>query len=236
MIVNNADVFLTNYVELKKDFKVRKSNNYVEIVTSSGQRIFYNKTEKFKGGLYLFGMVKRDVLKYIAENGEVEPYDELPVNHSNQDYDYENETIGIDINNAYWSVAYLKGYISKSTYKKGIAKDNLKTIRLSSLSSLGKKRIYNVYKEGIHMHDEEHKGDMTLQKVYLDIRYSTYGVMLEIAKELGEDFCCWRTDCIFFHDTEQNQQLVRDIIEGYGLECKIELKSLNKLKPKANEV
>ena len=233
MIISNADSFLKNFQILKKSFKVRKSSNYIELVTSSGQRLFHNKSDKFKGGLYLFQMVKRDIEKYLAKNGEVEPYDELPVNCWNEHYDYDKKTIGIDINNAYWSVAHLKGYITKKTYEKGIERDGLKTIRLSTLSSLGKKRIYQCYTDGFYTHDEEVNGDIVLEKVYLDIRYSTYGVMYEIAQELGDDFCCWKTDCIFFNDTEKNKNFVRDAIESYGLKCKLEIKSIDALKIKS---
>ena len=108
-------------------------------------------------------------------------------------------------------------------------KEGLKAIRLASLSSLGKSRIYNVYENGEHKVDEKIKTNDSLQNVYLDIRYSTYGVMREVARELGDDFCSWKTDCVFFHDTKENRAKVREIIESYGLECKIEYK--NKLKP-----
>jgi hypothetical protein len=53
--------------------------------------------------------------------------------------------------------------------------------------------------------------------------------MLEVADALGKDFCSWKTDCVFFHDTQENRKKVQDIIESYGLECKIELNK--KLKP-----
>lgn len=229
MTFDNVDSLVNNYKTLKKSFKMRKSANYVELITSTGQRLFHNKSDRFKGGLYLFQMVKKDVDKYLENHGEVEPYDELPVNHANKDYDYSHPTIGMDINNAYWSVAHLKGYISKKTFQKGIEKEGLKTIRLSSLSSLGKKRVYECYTNGIYTHDEEVRGDEALQNVYLDIRYSTYGVMLEIADALGDDFCCWKTDCIFFKDTDENRAIVKGIVESYGLECKVETKSLSKL-------
>ena len=232
MTKNNVDSLVENYQILKKSFKLRKSANYVEIITSSGQKLFHNRTDKFRGGLYLFQMVKKDIEKYVEKYGAVEPYTELPVNHSNIDFDYSKETIGLDINNAYWSVAYLKGYISKKTYLKGIEKDNLKSIRLSCLSSLGKKRIYQCYENGEYVYDEEMKGDEVLENIYKDIRYSTYGVMFEIAKELGDDFCCWKTDCIFFYDTEDNRIMVKSIIESYGLECKVEVKKLKQLKDK----
>ena len=229
MIVNNIDQLIDNYKQLKKSFKVRESANYIELITSTGQKIYQNKSKRFTGGLYLFGMVKKDIKNYLEEHGEVEPFEELPVNYINTKYDYEKDVIGMDINNAYWHVALLKGYITQTTYEKGLEKEGLKSIRLASLSSLGKSRVYNVYENGEHKNDEKVKTDDSLQNVYLDIRYSTYGVMREIARELGDDFCSWKTDCVFFHDTFQNREKVREIIESYGLECKIEYK--NKLKP-----
>ena len=89
-----------------------------------------------------------------------------------------------------------------------------------------------MFTNGVYSHDEALNGDSRLQNVYLDIRYSTYGIMLEIARELKDDFCCWKTDCIFFTDTEDNRTIATEIIESYGLEWKVENKNISKLKPK----
>ena len=227
MIVNNIDKLLESYKSLGKSFKMRKSANYIELVTSAGDRIYHNKTEKFKGGLFLFGMVKRDIKAYLEKNGnEIDMYEELPVNFKNESFDNSQEVIGIDINNAYWSVARLKRYISLKTYRKGLEKKEYKTIRLSALSSLGKQRVYNVYENGEHTSDEVVNGDERLRNIYNDIRYSTFGVMREVAEELGDDFESWKTDCVFFKDTKQNREIATTIIESYGLECKIEDKKI----------
>ena len=211
MIVNNIDKLFKNYISLGKSFKIRKSANYTELVTSAGDKIYQNKNDKFKGGLFLFGMVKRDIKDYLYKNGkDIDVYEELPVNYQNENFDKTKKIIGIDIDNAYWSVAKLKKYITLKTYRKGLEKKEYKTIRLSSLSSLGKER------------DESINGDKTLRKIYNDIRYSTYGVMKEVAEELGNDFESWKTDCVFFNDTKENRVIVTEIIEGYGLSCKIE--------------
>jgi hypothetical protein len=226
MRVKNSDAFIDNFISLRKTFKVRKSPNIIEIITSTGQKIYQNRNERFKEGLYLFNMVRRDVDSYINANGEITPYEELPVNYANTKFDYSKKIVGVDINNAYWTVAYLKGYITKKTYEKGLEqKDGMKSIRLSCLSTLGKSKLYSVYQEGEYIGEEQVKTDQNLQDIYKDIRYSTYGVMYEISEVLGKDFCCWRTDCIFFYDTPQNKKLVIDMIEDYGLTCKIDDKT-----------
>ena len=225
MIVKNIDEYIQNYTLLKRDFKLRQSPNFAEFVTSSGRKLFYNKSDKFSKGLFLFRMVNRDVAKYIEEYGDVEPYQIMPTNHFNNEYNKDNTTIGIDINNAYWSVAYLKGYISENTYNKGLAKDGIKAVRLSALSSLGKEKVYKVFEKGVYKHDEVHNFDFSLQELYRDIRYSTYAIMYECAELLQNDFHSWNTDCINFKDTQENRKLVTDLIEGYGLSCKIEIKN-----------
>lgn len=222
MIIYNIDEYISTHVKLKRDFKIRKSANYVEFVTADGQKLYYNKSNKFTKGLYLFRMVKLDIQNYLEEFGSVEVYDELPVNYSNEDYNKKHPTIGMDINNAYWSIAYLKGYISENTYLKGISDKTFKPIRLSALSSLGKERCYKVYKSGEYVGDEIAKYDKDLQDIYNDIRFTTYAVMRECADALKKDFCCWKTDCIMFKDTDENKTIVADIIEGYGLEWKLE--------------
>jgi len=221
MIITNYTAFLETYTKLKKSFKIRESSNYVEIVHQSGKKLYHNKNNKFAKGLYLFRMVKKDIQNYISEN-EVNVYQQLPTNFYNSDYNRENETIGIDINNAYWSVALLKGYITEKTYLKGLEKEDLKSIRLSTLSTLGKKRIYKVYVNGEYSHNEEKNESLILQNVYNDIRYSTYGVMYELSEILQNDFYCWKTDCVFFKNTKKNIKIVKEHIISYGLDCKIE--------------
>ena len=228
-IKENHKEYLKFLIELKKDFKIRESVNYAEIFRNDGKKVISTKNNEFVKGLYIFAMVKKDIQRYIDTNGYIEPYDELPVNCTNDNFDIDknrNNIIGIDIDNAYWSVAHLKGYISENTYKKGLEKKEFKPIRLSALSTLGKGKTYKVYKAGKYTHDELHKANKELENFYLDIRYTTYGMLYEIANELGDDFYAWKTDCIFFLESTKNKELVRKRLHDYGLDSKIELLKL----------
>jgi len=224
MIVFNIETTISNYKKLKRDFKIRKSANYTEFVYPSGKRVFQNESDKFRKGLFLFRMVKSDIKKYLLKYGEVEPYENLPVNYRNEQYnDKDGNVIGIDIDNAYWRIAYLKDYISENTYLKGIEKKKeLKPVRLSALSSLGRARTYEVYQKGVYVFDEIHSEQKNLQNIYNDIRFSTYGVMYECSQMLGNDFHSWRTDCINFKDTPENRKKVIDTLEMYNLDWKVE--------------
>lgn len=223
-VKENHKDYLNHLIRLKKDFKIRESVNYAEIVGSDGEKVISTKNNQFLKGLYLFAMVKRDIQRYIDENGYITPYDELPVNYTSDIFDLDNKkVVGMDMDNAYWTIAYLKGYISENTYNKGLEKKEFKPIRLSALSTLGKGKTYKVYKSGEYKFDEIAKANKELENFYLDIRYSTYGVLLEIANELGDDFHSWKTDCIFFNDTKDNISLVRKRLDEFGINSKIEL-------------
>jgi hypothetical protein len=222
IIVKDIDEKVEQYCKLKRSFKLRESVNYAELTTSHNQKIVSNKNDRFGDGLFLFAMVLRDVNNYLEENGAIEPMNELPVNFTNREYQ-EDKAIGIDVDNAYWSIACLRGYISHKTYLKGLEKrKDYKSTRLSALSSLGKDKFYKVYEDGIYKYDEIVEGDKRMRDIYYDIRFTTYNIMKEIADVLGNDFYAWKTDCIFFKDTNKNKRLVKTALTDYGLSCKEE--------------
>ena len=49
-----------------------------------------------------------------------------------------------------------------------------------------------------------------MNRVYHDIRYSCYYMMYELSLLLGDDFDCWKTDCIFYRDTKENRKIIHD--------------------------
>jgi hypothetical protein len=222
IIVKDIKQKVEQYCNLKRTFKVRESVNYAEITTEHNQKIVSNKNGKFGEGLFLFAMVLRDVKNYLEENGAIEPMNALPVNFTNSNYE-EDKAVGIDVDNAYWSVACLRGYITHNTYTKGLEKrKDYKSTRLSALSSLGKDKFYKVFEKGEHKHNEIVEGDKRMQDIYYDIRFTTYNIMQEVADALGNDFYSWKTDCIFFKDTKENRDLVKTMLTEYGLSCKVE--------------
>ena len=38
-------------------------------------------------------------------------------------------------------------------------------------------------------------------------------MMWEISELLGEDFFCWKTDCIYYRDTPENRNIVHKYLE-----------------------
>ena len=218
---NDFEGKLKLFKKLNKNFKTRYSLNYKEIIFEDSKLIFTDKKTQFQG-LFLFRLVKNDIQNYLLEN-EVIALDKLPTNFTNINFDSNKKIIGVDINNAYWSIAYRKGYISEKTYLKGIEKKEYKVARLSALSTLGKERSYRIYESGKWKSVEIKKQDNDLIEIYNDIRYTTFALMYEISLILKNEFHSWKTDCIFCTDNELIINKVTQIIESYGLTCKVEM-------------
>lgn len=224
-IRKNIDKHLELITKFKKDFKLRKSPNYSEItMLHSEQKLVFNENIEFRKGLFLFGAVRKDVANFLKESEKEIELSSLPVNQTNHNYNLKNETIGIDLNHAYWRIAFLKGYIRKETYAKGLKEEMPKCIKLATLSTLGRPKVYDIYTKGVYTHTETTKADNNLMNVYNDIRQSTYRIMKEISESLKDDFFCWRTDCIYFNNTDENCKKVIQIIESHNIGWKYEIK------------
>ena len=216
---------LNLFTKFKKDFKVRTSPNYTEIqMTNVEQTLIFNDNEDFRKGLFLFSMVRKDIASWLEENNNEISLTTHPVNKTNTNYNKENSTIGIDLNHAYWRIAFLKGYIQEETYQKGLDDEMPKSVKLATLSTLGRPKSYDVYVRGEFSHVEKTEADNVLMDIYHDIRQSTYSIMQEIADELGNDFFCWRTDCVYFKNTVDNCNKVISIVEQHNIGWKYELK------------
>ena len=220
----DVDKHLSLITKFRKDFKLRRSPNFTEIeMTHSKQKLIFNDNQDFRKGLYLFSQVRKDVNDWLKENSNNIQLTSLPVNLTNSEYDKNNSTIAIDLNHAYWRIAFLKGYIKEKTYDKGLQEKMPKSVKLATLSTLGRPKTYDIYKLGKYSHSEKTESNNTLMDIYNDIRQSTYRVMEEISTKLNNDFFCWRTDCIYFKNTEENCKKVIDIIESNNIGWKYEI-------------
>ena len=114
----------------------------------------------------------------------------------------------------------MEGVITQRTYLRGLEiKD--KSLRLAALANLASSKEYQVIRGG-EITDETVvlKYDPVLQRIYNNIRYACYGHMAEMAKLLGDDFICYKTDCIYYRDTPENREKVHTYLDSVGLDWK----------------
>lgn len=209
---------------------IRFGNFSHEIIDGRMQYVFPpDKSQKdikqIKKGLYLFNMVRKNAKDWLKKNPNFKVPVKNPVNQYNKDYDgIEDKIGGTDLNNAYWTIAFNLGIISKHTYTKGLEDEKgFKQLRLASLSTLGAGKNYMILRDGELTNEVVRIGhDENLANVYRLIRYTCYNYMNQLKRKLGKDFVAYRTDCIYYRNTPENRAMVKD----YLTKKKIQFKQL----------
>jgi hypothetical protein len=210
-----VDRFYNRLVKGKGNFLIRFGSECNELIFDNAHNVFSTANKNFDNKLLcLFNMVQSDVKNFL----KICPYIDIPpkVNTTEYNYKYDDEVgklTATDLDHAFWRIAYVKGYITKKTYEKGLPTSG-KAIRLASLSVLGRGKKFDKYVDGKFVQNIVVKEpDTTLKKVYVDIRYSCYYMMYELSQLLKNDFESWKTDCIYYRDTPENRKIVHTYFE-----------------------
>jgi len=188
-----------------------------EIIWQDRKFLFPAKSKKVAKGMWVFRSVMNDVRVYI-ENRRIRAKDRLPVNKWNPALEkFRGKITATDVDHAYWRIAFLEGVITKKTYEKGLLLKD-KSLRLAALANLASSKEYRIIENGVITNKTAIlKYDPILQKVYNNIRYTCYEHMMVMANLLGEDFICYKTDCIYYKDSEKNRTLVQAYLDGADL-------------------
>ena len=207
----------------KKNFLVREGTDCCEVIIDKVCYVYSTSSRFPINKLFLFKMVKRDALQFLEAHEGVFAPDEYPTAHYNEDFEDDKGTIvGFDINHAYWRIAYNLGIISEKTYRRGLGSD-CKAVRLAALSTLGRKKAFKKYEKGEALKEFviTQEQQENLQLLYTIIRFSCFEMMFEASKILGNDFDAWKTDCIYFRDTEKNRKAMDEFFTMKGCTYKI---------------
>jgi hypothetical protein len=201
----------------------RKGNFSTELVWDKKSYMFPsdNDVKSYTRGMFLFGMVRKDAKAFIKSGKTIKVPNKYPTNEYNDNFDkFGFKMGGTDLNHAYWRIAFNLGIISKTTYQKGLI-DDFKVVRLSALSTMGKGKDYFVIKEGKVTNEVAKIGyDEDMDNLYKAIRYTCFKYMQILKKMLGDDFICYRTDCIYYVDIPENRKMVRDYLKEQDMSMK----------------
>lgn len=212
----SENILLNRMIKEKGNGYIKKGTFTTEIIWGSHSYIVPNmnkaKQKSFKKGMFLFGMVRKDVKTFIKKNPEIK----LPRSYSQIEYSKTlderlfGKITATDLNHAYWRIALNLGIISPMTYFKGLP-DEFKAVRLAALSTMGMEKKYQKIKDGKLTNDFHiTKGDEGMKKVYRLIRLTCYKYMYQVKKILGKDFLCYKTDAIYYIDTKENRKVVNE--------------------------
>lgn len=202
----------------------RKGNFSTELVWDKKSYVFPsqdNQYKSYRNGMFLFGMVRKDAKAFIKSGKKIRVPKTRPANEYNDNFDkFGFKMTGTDLNHAYWRIAFNLGIISKLTYEKGLH-DDLKVVRLSALSTLGKGKDYYVIRDGVITNEVVKIGyDENMDELYKAIRLTCFKYMQKVKKMLGDDFICYRTDCVYYVDTIENRKKVRDYFKQEQMSMK----------------
>lgn len=208
--------FLDKLIRGKGSFVLRKGTEVNELIFDNKLTIFSCGRKNFPPDMiYMFKVVRDDVKRYLKQNPIVSLPPIVEVSKYNYNYDHDKGKVtGTDLNHAFWRIAFIKGYISEKTYERGLV-DKAKALRLATLSTLGTERVYDIYKDGVLVEQKIKRAkDEVLLNVYKDIRFSCYYMMHELSVMLGNDFDCYKTDCIYYRDTPENRAKVHKYFDS----------------------
>lgn len=219
---NGQKHIMARIKQSKKNAYFRKGSYSTEIIW--GDRRFFFPAKKQNGSAYsdmwIFRSVMQDAKRYIGDK-QISPIERHPVNFWSKTVVKNKAKItATDVNHAYWRIAYMNGYISGRTYEKGLLIQE-KTIRLAALANLASAKQYFIIENGeVTKKSVTLRFDATLQCLYNNIRYECYGHMMNIAKLLGNQFICYKTDCIYYLDNKKNRELVQSYMDSVGFDWK----------------
>jgi len=215
----SMDSMYSTLVEGKGDFLIRRGTECNELIFDVNHNVYTTQNKNFPSKkIFLFNLVQKNVKKFLKTN----PFIEIPPKKDVSFYNYKyqhgkGEITGTDLDHAYWRIALVKGYIKEETYTRGL-NPKAKALRLATLSTLGKGKVFDKYVNGKFSEKIVRKEpNQNLKNAYLDIRYSCYYMMYELSKILKDDFDCWKTDCIYYRDTPENRRIVHTYFEERGL-------------------
>lgn len=218
VLKNVQKQIILNKLKGKKGIAYYREGSFSdEIIWQDRKFLFPAKKKSVAQGMWVFRSVLTDVKNY-TENRRIKAKDRLPVNRWNNNVkNYRGKITATDIDHAYWRIAYQFGVISKKTYEKGLLLKD-KALRLAALANLASAKEYFIIKDGeLTKSTVILKFDPILQKVYNNIRYTCYEHMTVLADLLGDDFICYKTDCIYYKDKENNRKLVQSYMDAADL-------------------
>lgn len=219
-----ADVILDHMKRIGGNGYYRENIFGKEVIFGKKRFVFTNsKGRNNSKFMYIFAMVKKDAVEYNQnlkkkirlKNWNPSVYwNESPTND-------ERPIIGTDIDNAYWKIAFDLGIISEKTFFAGVSIPD-KALLLASLSTLGSNKSYAVLKDGKPTGEYALiLGSDELKLLYKLIRHTCFSMMKSLSKLLGNDFICYKTDCIYYKSSKQNKKIVKQFFDDRKINYKM---------------
>lgn len=203
----------------KANFKIILSGATRKIIHN--EAVYTNMFNKFSFKELLFiKKVRTNIISnceaYEAKNGSIPKYECSYVDWSNNIPINCENICEIDLNAAYWEIAFQSGYISPEIYNEGF--NFRKKIRLVSLGSIAKNEKIIEYKDGEYFGITENRHKYA--KIFFNISRYVYDIMNICKDFLGKDYLFFWVDAIFFKNSDSNRAMIHEILNDAEMKFK----------------
>lgn len=194
----------------------------IELQNGSNQVFIINDSEIPINDLSLINEVKRNAEKLDIENTKTTSRDISFFQWGKVRVGKYKGFVEVDVNKAYWEIAFQKGYINKKTYLRGMnkipgKKPIRKQTRLMALGSMA--TVKNKYEWNGKDYDHiEKKVNETTRSYFFDVAKTLDGYMKEAFGEFGRSVLFYWVDAIYI-DFRQVEKMKTFFLER-GLEVK----------------
>lgn len=218
-LIKNPYNFIARLVQQKKNFIIKAGNYSLTVEVFEGETKIRNQFRQntlSDAALFLAGSIKARLNKY----DKYKMVDKKDIKYFHfylkKPGVYKN-IVEIDVNGAYWSLAYQMGFLTLAQYEKGLILD--KKERLIVLGSIATTKKMIVFKNG------EKVGERLLfsragKAIFYNISDALGNIMHSIVTEIGEEyFYLFWVDAFFCSAVVKERVLEK--LEAYGLGGKV---------------
>lgn len=232
--------YLSDFINYKESFKMINNGSSIVIECRGITWRFIDYGGVTGRGYHLSKFVHDDAKTFLennptiskvkSENGDILTDNvDLEVQKANRNgiKKYLGEQIYcVDVNNCYWDTAYKMGFITQTTYLRGLKKKEWKIGRNASIGSLSKVVVETNFINGIRDESTIIKPEVDLSIIRDKIVSEVHFSFLEILKKLENDWIMYFTDCIYIPLSRVEE--VRAYFKDIGYETKVETYQLDK--------
>ena len=226
--------YLADFINYREDFKMINDGSSIIIKCRDITWRFIDYGGVSGRGYHLSKFVYDDAKKYLEDNPTLSKIkaNSEEILTDNVDLEVQKANINgikkylgeqiycVDVNNCYWDTAHKMGFISQTTYLRGLKKKEWKIGRNASIGSLSKVIVETSFVNGVKIESTIIKPKVDLSIIRDKIVSEVHESFLKILKRLNEDWIMYFTDCIYIPLSKVEE--VREYFKGIGYDTKVE--------------
>lgn len=241
LAIKNYKRYLNDFIRYTDKFRVLHDGSTILIEYQDKSWRFIDYGGVSGRGFHLSKFVRQDVKDFVKKNPnskylkKINDNIDLEIQKANKVAlkKYLGKQIYcVDVNDCYWETAHILGFISKSTYQRGLKDKKWKTGRNASLGSLSKVIVASDYVNGIRQEPIIIEDENDLSPIRDSVVRKVHGIFMELLGKLKDDWIMYFTDCVYVPFEKIKE--VEDFFDKNGYSVKVSTYQLDKFDESGN--